>query len=304
MTRLRALVSYWYGRTMDTAETQAQLAGADVLLDSGAFSAHTSGAQITVEEYAAWLRTWAGHATAAVSLDVIGDPVASMVNYRRLVDAGTGVPIVPVFHAGTAPRHLDAIVETGATYVAFGGLVEHARNRAAVMRWTAWNLRRCAQAGVAVHALGASGTLARELPFYSADSSTWTMAPRRGFLCAWNPRRRLVDQVMVRDPERVSAQAVKLRAAGYDVARVARPGFLNTANGDTFQADRAYVFQQGARAFLNMADDLSRRRVVAAPPSLAPHTDPGTKLYLVVANANDCRQLLAAYAAHTEGTSP
>ncbi|MFJ4960239.1 hypothetical protein [Streptomyces sp. NPDC088739] len=299
--RLRVLISYWYGRRYPVGELQGLFEGADVILDSGAFSAHTLGVAITVEEYADWLRSWSGRAVAAFSLDVIGDPVASLDNYRRLADADTGLTILPVFHAGTAARHLDTLLDEGVTYLGFGGLVEHSRARTAVTRWAAWHLRRCAQAGAVVHVLGSTGCVVRDLPFYSCDSSSW-MKGGRGYACAWNPRKRLVEQVMFRSPVRVSAAWGVLRASGYDLGRLHGPRFLEPGSPDR-AADREYLFTMSARAYFQMEQGLSAHRVIPAPLALSPNADPGTKVYLAATSREEFRYLIAAWAAHTERTS-
>ncbi|MFI7278439.1 hypothetical protein [Streptomyces sp. NPDC049879] len=298
--RPRVLWSYWYGRRFPPAQLQGLTDGWDVILDSGAFSAHSSGQDVDLDAYADWVRAWRGRATAAFSLDVIGDPVASAANYQRLIDMDLGVTVIPVFHAGSAARHLDAILEAGAPYVGFGGLVAHFRNKTAVLRWAAWNLRRCADAGVRVHGLGMTAGHARDLPFYSVDSSTWTMGPRRGFAVVWDERRRRPLQVMYRDPQEVQRYARELTRFGVDPARIAAPGFMRE---DTRAGDARWLLDTAARAFLAMDDHLRARHQVPAPAGLDPELT-GTKVYMACTTLPDMDRVAAAWAAHTPERTP
>lgn len=294
--RPRVLLSYWYARKLDAGAIRAATAGWDVIVDSGAFSAYTSGQTIDVDTYAAWLAGWKDVATAAFSLDVIGDPVASLRNYRRLAAAGTGVPIVPVFHAGSAARHLDALLDEGARYIGFGGLVEHYQKKAAVMRWAAWNLKRCADAGAAVHGLGFTASATRDLPFYSVDSSTWVMAGRRGFLCCFNPARGIVQQTQFRNPVSIRSRAVSLRAMGVDIRRISQAGFMR---GEQAAADRDWADAVSVRAFYRLDDFLRDRHQVPAPPVLG-DADKGTKVYLAATSLTDLRTMTAGWEQHRE----
>jgi hypothetical protein len=277
---------------MDWAQLQDVIDGWDVILDSGAFSAHTQGGTVDLDAYAKWLRRWAGRAKAAFSLDVIGDPVASAKNYRRLVDADTGLTIVPVHHAGTHVRFLDDILASGATYVGFGGMVEHYQRRDAVTRWAAWHLRHCADAGARVHGLGYTASAVRRLPFYSVDSSTWAMGTRRGFLCVWDDRRHMVTQVQIRNPEKVAHYAAVLRRAGVDPARVSAPGFLR---GDQLPEDRRFCHQTAIAGFQLMDAHLRDRHQVPAPASIAP-AEAGTKLYIAATSFEDLSYVTGAWA--------
>jgi len=90
----------------------------DVFLDSGAFSAFTRGAQIDLDAYIAFLHETGVKTYAA--LDVIGDPVATMRNADRMVEAGLD-PIV-AFHYGADLEYLHAIIERY-NRIALGGLV-------------------------------------------------------------------------------------------------------------------------------------------------------------------------------------
>lgn len=61
-----------------------QKSWARVLVDSGAYSAHTTGKAVCVDAYADWAATWDGRADAVAGLDDIGgDWRRSLANYER-----------------------------------------------------------------------------------------------------------------------------------------------------------------------------------------------------------------------------
>ncbi|MFJ4960238.1 hypothetical protein [Streptomyces sp. NPDC088739] len=292
MERPRVLLSYWYARRMDWDRLLDVIAGWDVILDSGAFSAHTQGGTVDLDAYARWLRLWSGRAVAAFSLDVIDDPVASARNYRRLLDADTGMTIIPVHHAGTHVRFLDDLLNSGVTYVGFGGMVEHYKRRNAVTRWVAWHLRHCADAGARVHGLGYTASAVNRLPLYSVDSSTWVNAERRGFLCLWDDRRNMITQIQIRNPEAVARCAPLMRRVGIDPARVSASGFLR---GEQLHEDRSFCHETAISGYQAMDVHLRERHQVSAPASIAP-ADAGTKVYVAATSFEDLSYVTGAWA--------
>lgn len=79
-----ALVSYHYWRNRDISA----LADFTLVADSGAYSADTQGAVITVADLYAWATNWRKHFAWVAALDVIGDPVASHRNWELMRSHG------------------------------------------------------------------------------------------------------------------------------------------------------------------------------------------------------------------------
>lgn len=181
-----ALVSYHYFRT-DALMDKVTGGWLRLIGDSGAFSAHTAGVAITVDEYAAWCHRWSDRLMWCASLDVIGDPRKSLANWRALRDTH-GLATVPTIHVGTDPSWIGAYASEGVDFIGLGGMV--GRPMPVMMRWSAAMLRHARDnyPQVRFHAWGQAGrTYLDSLPVYSADSSRSAVAYRFGILRLFDP---------------------------------------------------------------------------------------------------------------------
>lgn len=179
------LVSYWYFKTADL-EPFGEF---PIIADSGAFSAHTLGGQVVLEEYAAWLDRWSHLFAWAFNLDVMFDPAGSFRQWLELRD-DYGHPTVPVLHYGDDPTELDPYVAEGADLIGLGGIVLNPAAR--TLPWAAHVLRyaRDKYPDVRFHGLGIAPTSKlAQLPWFSYDSSGWTSAYRFARLTLYDPRR-------------------------------------------------------------------------------------------------------------------
>lgn len=169
-----------------------------LLIDSGAFSVWTKGHAIDVDEYGAWCAALVRdvESIAFVNLDVIpGVPgrkptgsevehavAASMANADRL--RGThGLRVMEVFHYGESETVLDALLarrRVGEVLGVGGSVgVDHGERT----RWHDAVWRHVFDGPVVppMHGLGASNEdLARRYPWWSVDSSTYTIPQRFG----------------------------------------------------------------------------------------------------------------------------
>lgn len=287
--RLRLLVSYHYHRDTDLAALADQLSGpdhrVDLFADSGAYSAATTGATVNLPEYAAWLRHWAPLLTVQATLDVIGDHEATAANTARLQDAGCEP--LPAFHVGE-PWHVLEQLCAAHAYVALGGMALHAvgsSKQRALMAWLVKCFRIAAATGTVFHGFGVTSTgLVRDLPFYSLDSSSYTLGKRWGLAYLWDARACRMRSVFFRNPAEVRPHAQLFALHGLEPSRVIDPGFLRPGT-PTMAGDRRDLAAASARAYQLMEASLARRHRVPAPP-LPRAADPGTKIYL--AAAADC----------------
>jgi hypothetical protein len=144
------------------------------------------------EAYATWLDRWSHLFSVKSNLDVIGDPDGGADNLAYL--SSRGHEILPVFHVGEPFDVLRAMCESSG-YVALGGLVSHLaqgaanRNRTQLMRWLVKAHLVARKTGTALHGFGCTGSLfLRNLPFYSADSSSYTDVPSRCLAYVWDEK--------------------------------------------------------------------------------------------------------------------
>lgn len=164
--------------------------GARLLIDSGAFTAHSTGKVFTPAAYAEWASEfkWRWEAKCRridfFNLDVIGDQDASWRNQAEL--EARGMSPIPIVTYGAEVRHLTHAL-THYPWVALGGLVPHARDRKRLSAWldTCFThvVARYKETGVMprVHLLGLTQAWALDrYPVYSCDSSSWVSVLRYG----------------------------------------------------------------------------------------------------------------------------
>jgi len=190
--RFRILMSYHYWRDTNLDAFFAKHFGPpehwpEVFADSGAFSAHTQGAEVNVDAYADWLHQWDHLFTVRANLDVIGDPEATWANQQRL--EGRGCDVLPVFHTSEPWEWLDRYAD-GHDYIALGGMVGHRGQQKHLRRWIIEAFQRVEkrQPGkVGFHGFGLTAwPLMCDLPWRSVDSTRWLVGTQYGELHLWD----------------------------------------------------------------------------------------------------------------------
>lgn len=174
------LLSYHFSRDDDLDVLAEGLGDPEqkFLLDSGAFSAYTVGAEIEIEAYADFVRRWEHRLEHYMNLDEILDWKASQRNQARLEEMGLSP--VPVFHIGSPVEIFRDLCETH-DFIAIGNLVT--LNKRDPKVWTVLEeIHSIAQdRQVLLHGLGLiSWPLARRWPWRSIDSSAWSEPLRYG----------------------------------------------------------------------------------------------------------------------------
>lgn len=167
---LDALASFHYYRRDQQMDNIIGTKRLCLIGDSGAFSALTQGTPIHMNEYLAWCKQWVPYLAWAATLDVIGDPAATLRNWRTMRDHHQ-LATVPTLHVGTDPHWIDTYAREGCDFMGLGGMVQrelqalpwlvhvfrYARDRHPQMRFHLWGATR--------------RKLLDNLPAYSADSS-------------------------------------------------------------------------------------------------------------------------------------
>lgn len=169
---------HYVGNTRKVNEMRA--AGVEIFLDSGAFSAHTLGVTLSIDEYCDYIkrnddliRRVDGILMASV-LDGIGDPFLTYQNQKRMEELG--VRPLPCFHSNEDERYLDYYV-ANYEYITLGGLV--GAGPAQLEVWLDRMFERHILDGAGnpktrVHGFGITSVpLMERYPWFSCDSSSW-----------------------------------------------------------------------------------------------------------------------------------
>jgi hypothetical protein len=235
MTAPSMLLSYHFWRDRDLDDALSGFPERPVIFgDSGAFSAASIGAEVSLDAYALWLDRWRAHVDVACTLDVIGDGQATWDNTKRLEEHGHRV--LPVFHVGEEWSWLERYCESY-QYVGLGGQVPWSFQPKKVLRWLVRCFQIAEKTGTVFHGLGQTNprTLAA-LPFYSVDSSSWVSAERFGTLTLWDGKK-LLSIHPAREPERARALGALIRDHGLDPVAVTDPRYGRPKGGRRLSDD-------------------------------------------------------------------
>jgi hypothetical protein len=162
------LFSFAFHKRIDLAAVRDAVGNdANIMIDSGAFTAHRTGKPIKLADYMAFLEHWRGVYNYAMSLDVVHNTIATARNLVTLTDAGHKV--LPVYTATANERELRRIARDF-DYIAYGGMVGVPKTlqQAATKRV----VDICRETNTRVHALGqASAQMFAVSQAHSGDSS-------------------------------------------------------------------------------------------------------------------------------------
>lgn len=176
------LLSYAYHSQLDITTFKKDMGCGRLMVDSGAFTAHSTGKKINRDAYANFLEDHRGAWNHAITLDVIGDPDGTRVNTRWFHNRG--IPVMPVYTVGESLTEFDAMVrDTGYVCVGGGAGGTTAERRFGVLQ------QRARELGGGIHALGlGSVRFLRTVHPYSADSSRASACTQYGTVMVWNGR--------------------------------------------------------------------------------------------------------------------
>jgi hypothetical protein len=227
---LDSLVSYHYFKTDEQIGPLVASGRLRMIGDSGAFSALTSGHPIKMAEFAAWCIRWRPHLLWVAALDVIGDPAATLANWR-LMTGRHGLDVVPTLHVGTDPSWLEPYVREGVDFFGLGGMVGRALQS---LPWLAQVFRYARQRfpQVRFHLWGMTHVRAlHNLPAYSCDSSAMSSGTRFARLQLFDPTTNQHEYVRMMRNDVYRAGELLRREYGVEPAQVERPTRENRALG-------------------------------------------------------------------------
>lgn len=175
----------------------------DIFVDSGAYTCHTKGVELDVDEYIQYLNERQGSFSAIAQVDKIpGEfkkkktlqqlkeaPELSWENYlymrERVIDKDC---LLPIFHQGEDMRHLHRMLEwtdENGKHIPYIG-ISSANDVSTKMKdkWfsTVFKIiKNSSNPNVKTHAFGmTSTTVLEKYPFYSADSTNWLLMAAYG----------------------------------------------------------------------------------------------------------------------------
>ncbi len=184
------LESYHYvGRQIAVDHMRAN--NAQIFLDSGAFSAWTLGATISIHDYCNYIMTnqdilrREGRDIMASVLDGIGDPLQTWRNQLQMEDLmrKDNLRPLPCFHYGEDERYLEHYVKHY-DYITIGGMVGKSVEQLKTWLDRIWGKYMVDGSGnpkLKVHGFGITTiSIMEAYPWWSCDSSSWIQAAAFG----------------------------------------------------------------------------------------------------------------------------
>lgn len=185
---------------LSTAIADAVSFGWELFLDSGAFTAFTKGAEIGVDEYAAYIRKTQKYWKTCSSLDAIGrgatDSPEQLASAREsysyfLKLRKRGAKVQPVYHVREPKKVLETYVNEGHDYIFIGGMVPESTPWLMQRLDDLWDSVLTNKDGtkrVNIHGFGLTDSkLMFRYPWYSVDSSSWLMTGIFGACMFYRP---------------------------------------------------------------------------------------------------------------------
>lgn len=161
---------------------QEQKKRVELFLDSGAFSAWSSGKKINIDEYIQFIKDNIEVIDVYANLDVIGNAEATWNNQMYMEKAG--LKPLPVYHYGEDKKWLKRILNKGYDYISLGGMVPISTQD--LVHWLDDLFKNylCDEKGmpiVKVHGFGLTSLrLMLRYNWMSVDSTSWVMTGRMG----------------------------------------------------------------------------------------------------------------------------
>jgi hypothetical protein len=277
--RLKLLLSYFYFKDYPVDEWLAMFDHpVQVFADSGAFSAHSQGKPIRVDDYCDWLEKWGHLFDHYAMLDVKGDVDLGLTNLARMEKRG--LRPIPVYHGGEPWSVLEDLVAHGYPYIALGNLARKVAGQGDnTLAWCIECFRR-GQGRAVFHGFGVTTPrLLWSLPWYSVDSSSWSAGFRYGAVGIYVRSEKRV--VYLRNVKREPQHRAQWEKYKTDVAKHGQ-NILDFMHHDIRENTRYATI--GAVAFQLMGQHIRQTKPeVAYPGALSTgqfRYSPGSHLYL------------------------
>lgn len=179
-THFNLLISYFYANDaiMNSLAELVKNGEANVMIDSGAFSSHTLGKEINLDEYCKFLEKYSWMAEKYVTLDCVGDENKTKKNYETMLARGFN-PMYVVTTTENDFDYLRAAVENNRDICVAGGTAI----RSKWMDKRFQDVYRETSGKARIHGLGYVNRKSMfNLPITSVDSSSFNACQRYGGL--------------------------------------------------------------------------------------------------------------------------
>lgn len=268
--KLNLLAAYPYLTNPMVKQLTEVDADVRLLVDSGAFTAWKAGTTIKLDDYCRFIEALPVKPWRYFTLDVVGDPEASMQNYQMMLDRGFNP--VPIFTRGEDPSVIDDYYKTS-DVVGIGGLVGTRRNKGFINGiMEKIGNRRC-------HWLGfTSANYMKHYKPYMCDSSSWAGALRFGQISLYAGNGRFVKcskQDFMKKPGEEIRRLVRWH--GVDPRELAKGDQWKNSGSGKYPTEKIAF-----RSFVKYQSEVGENL--------------GTKLFMAV--ASDWQAKLAVQAAH------
>ncbi len=197
----RKLIERWLTYSRETEHRQ-------VFVDSGAYSAHTKGRELDVDEYIQYLNDRQGCFEVIAQVDKIPGEFGKPKTHKQLIEAPNQSwenylymrervkdvdNLTPIFHQGEDFKHLHRMLETTfdgkhIPYIGISPANDVSTKEKAKWFETVFRIiRDSSNPNVKTHAFGMTSLdLLEKYPFYSADSTSWLMTSANGsIMTSW-----------------------------------------------------------------------------------------------------------------------
>ena len=216
---VNALVSFHYFAKDNIAEMAGW--GLNLIGDSGAYSADSLGAPISLDAFAEWAHRWKDSLAWVASLDEIGNAKGTWDNWQRL--RKMGLDVVPTVHYGCDPKELDRYVDEGVDFVGLGGMVPRKSEPERLLRWclSMFKYARDNHPEMRFHGWGVTHPrLVQNLPWYSVDSSGFSSAYRYARLTLFDPKQGKMIPITLNGKDIFKHSELVRKVYGADPARI------------------------------------------------------------------------------------
>lgn len=203
-----------------------------VFLDSGAFSAFTTGIDVDITAYCDYCKRYEEVIDVASVLDGIGDPLKTWQNQQEM--ERQGVRPLPCFHYGEPLEYLYHYIENY-EYITLGGMVPISTPQLRIWLDDLWGNHLTDADGrpkLKVHGFGLTVIdLMNRYPWFSVDSSSWlqissfgnVLIPEFGIVCFSESSPQRKNEFRHFDnypPEQQAGIRYAVERRGYDVERL------------------------------------------------------------------------------------